>query len=181
MYGISRPQEGADVSDDEDDGLDIEASIKKELEGYKAPEAQRKADAAKRVFVTVRVAIDCVFFVKTRSPVQPVELCRRMCEDARACANPMERKTKYINRLTPVISMERASEKGIERAARQALSPWFKLQGPAEGQESAADTNADTDADADAEKKAYTVSLGQPGTQFLVELPWILTAGRAPP
>lgn len=156
MYGIARPQDGRALADDdeEDDGLDIEASIKKELEGYKAPAADREVDKEKKAFIKVRVDIDCVFFVRTRSPVQPVELCRRMCEDAKACANPMERKTKYINRLTPVTTMEKASEKGIERAARQALAPWFKLQAAADDAE-----GASAEAGKEAEKPAYSVSL----------------------
>jgi tRNA acetyltransferase TAN1 len=110
-------------------------------------------DKAKKAFIKVRVDIDCVFFVKTRSPVQPVELCRRICEDAKACLNPMERKTKYINRLTPVTAMDKASEKGIERAARQALSQWFKLKNT--------DGSEDATADSDAEpvKNAYSVSV----------------------
>ncbi|KAH7375709.1 THUMP domain-containing protein [Plectosphaerella cucumerina] len=155
LYGIARPQDGAALAEDDDDdeGLDIEASIKKELEGYKAPAEDRQVDKAKKAFIKVRVDIDCVFFVKTRSPVQPVELCRRICEDAKACLNPMERKTKYINRLTPVTAMDKASEKGIERAARQALSQWFKLKNT--------DGTEDATADSDAEpvKNAYSYAI----------------------
>lgn len=184
MYGITPPKEAAAVEGDggeegEEGEEDIEASIKKELEGYKAP----KSDAAREkwAFSIVPVVMDCVLFVKTRAPVQPVEFCRRICEDAKACTNLMERKTRYVNRLTPVTAMNKASEKGIDRAAREALAHWFTLNkatASTEGEDKSGEDKSNEDKGEDksgdevqteasdaakaagTEKPAYTVSHG---------------------
>ncbi|KAF6826630.1 tRNA acetyltransferase TAN1 [Colletotrichum musicola] len=120
LYGLVPP--GEDVDSEEETG-DIEASIEKELDGMRPA----KAKGPKRSFKAIRAGIECVFFMKTRPPVDPVELCRRICQDASACGDPKERKTKYINRLTPVSILDKASENGVIRAARKALAPYFDL------------------------------------------------------
>ncbi|KAF6815537.1 tRNA acetyltransferase TAN1 [Colletotrichum sojae] len=120
LYGLIPP--GEDV-DSEDETGDIEASIEKELDDMRPA----KAKGPKRSFKAIRAGIECVFFMKTRPPVDPVELCRRICQDASACGDPKERKTKYINRLTPVSILDKASDNGVIRAARKALAPYFDL------------------------------------------------------
>jgi hypothetical protein len=79
------------------------------------------------VFSPVSVTIECVFFMKTMRPVDPCQLVREMCLDAQKCGSPMERKCKYINRLTPVMDTEKASEKGVRRVARKVLKSFFAL------------------------------------------------------
>ncbi|KAK1971822.1 THUMP domain-containing protein [Colletotrichum sublineola] len=120
IYNIVPPDEGVE-SDNE--GEDIEASIKKELEGISGGSKSK----SKRNFKAIKAGIECVFFMKTRDPVDPVELCRRICQDASLCADLKERKTKYINRLTPVIFVDKASENGVARVARKTLAAHFEL------------------------------------------------------
>ncbi|KAK2064047.1 THUMP domain-containing protein [Colletotrichum caudatum] len=120
MYNISPPDEGVE-SDNEAE--DIEASIKKELEGISGGSKSK----SKRNFKAIKAGIECVFFMKTRDPVDPVELCRRICQDASLCTDLKERKTKYINRLTPVTFVDKASENGVARVARKALAAHFEL------------------------------------------------------
>ncbi|KZL81241.1 thump domain-containing protein [Colletotrichum incanum] len=120
LYGIVPPGEEIE-SDNEDE--DIEASIKKELEGISADTKSK----SKRNFKAIKAGIECVFFMKTRDPVDPVELCRRICQDASLCTDLKERKTKYINRLTPVTFVDKASENGVARVARRALAAHFEL------------------------------------------------------
>ncbi|KAK2044272.1 THUMP domain-containing protein [Colletotrichum somersetense] len=120
MYDISPPDEGVE-SDNEAE--DIEASIKKELDGISAGSKSK----SKRNFKAIKAGIECVFFMKTRDPVDPVELCRRICQDASLCTDLKERKTKYINRLTPVTFVDKASENGVARVARKALAAHFEL------------------------------------------------------
>ncbi|OLN94354.1 tRNA acetyltransferase TAN1 [Colletotrichum chlorophyti] len=121
LYGITPPDEEEGESDGE--GEDIEASIKNELDGI----SSEKTAKAKRNFKAIKAGIECVFFMKTRDPVDPVELCRRMCQDAILCTDLKERKSKYLNRITPVTVMDKASENGIARVARKVLAPWFGL------------------------------------------------------
>lgn len=66
--------------------------------------------------------------MKTRKPVQPDVLARKVCEDARDCPDPRQRKCRYINRLTPVLDTDKATENGIARLARRVLAPFFSLQ-----------------------------------------------------
>ncbi|KAK1638978.1 hypothetical protein BDP81DRAFT_392364 [Colletotrichum phormii] len=120
LYGIVPP--GEEVESDEEDE-DIEASIKKELDGI----SDVNKGKTKRTFKAIKAGIECVFFMKTRDPVDPLELCRKMCLDASVCTDLKERKTKYINRLTPVTSVDKASENGVARAARKALAAHFDL------------------------------------------------------
>lgn len=158
MYNIAPPQDDATVEDDEED---IETSIKKELESYKTTKPDSSSE--KRTFSVVRVVMDCVLFVKMRPPVQPVEFCRRICEDAKACTNLMERKTRYINRLTPVTAMDKASGNGIERAVKQALTPWFTLKSAPNdiddsGTTAKSEESGPVKENGETERPAYTVS-----------------------
>ncbi|KAK8142489.1 hypothetical protein G3M48_008692 [Beauveria asiatica] len=124
MYGIAKSFDEHENVNQEDEELDIEASIEKELAAMRAP---REKSAKKNVFRPINAGIECVFFMKTLKPVEPDALVRKMCEDARKCLDPRERKCRYINRLTPVFDTDKATDKGIERVARQVLASYFEL------------------------------------------------------
>lgn len=149
MYGIPNPGDEhdrevtGDDDDDDDDDEDIEASIQKELNAMKAP---KEKPATQQTFTPVSSGVECVFFVKTIKPVEPDRLVRKICEDAQACPDPRQRKCRYINRLTPVLLTDRATENGIERVARSVLKPFFELK-PEDGADP-----SENDADADASK-----------------------------
>lgn len=126
MYGIKAPAE-----DDEnlEEGLlgqddDIESSIQREINGMKV---HHQRVLVREAFSPVSVGIECVFFMKTMKPVEPTQLVRQICEDARECPDPRQRKCRYINRLTPVTDTGKATEKGIKRVARKVLTSWFSL------------------------------------------------------
>ncbi|OAA73788.1 THUMP domain containing protein [Cordyceps fumosorosea ARSEF 2679] len=165
MYGIAKPadeHENAGAEGDED--LDIEASIEKELAAMKAPRDRtaKKTD----VFRPINAGIECVFFMKTARPVEPDVLVRQMCEDARKCPDPRARRCKYINRLTPVLSTDKATDKGIERVARRVLTPYFELvpaSGAGEAQEEGTTTPAEREEVTQAPAKT-TNSAGEPFT-----------------
>ena len=68
----------------------------------------------------------------------------------------MERKTKYINRLTPIFDTDKATESGIDRVARTVLEPWFELK-----PEAGDDTEKVVEPQGDGESaSACTVSFG---------------------
>lgn len=135
MYNIPKPSDDDAKNGDDDEELDIEASIQKELAAMKAP---REKPQNKGHFMPIDTSIECVFFMKTTKPVEPDALIRRICEDAKACPDPRERKCKYINRMTPVFNTDKATENGIERVARRVLSPYFDLVPESEGDASEA-------------------------------------------
>lgn len=74
--------------------------------------------------------------MKTMDPIDPDRLVRQMCQDAKACPDPRQRKTRYVNRLTPVMDTDKATENGIDRVARAVLASHFTLN-PVLGEEGA--------------------------------------------
>ncbi|TDZ25014.1 tRNA acetyltransferase TAN1 [Colletotrichum orbiculare MAFF 240422] len=96
LYSIDPPCDD-DLNSCEYEAEDVETLIKKELDDMCTFTAKRTT----RHFKVIRAGIECVFFMKTKAPVDPVELSRRICQDALACADLRDRKTKYVNRLTP--------------------------------------------------------------------------------
>lgn len=127
------PNEDGDKDEDDEDVGDIEASIEKELASMAQPKPKTK-----QTFTPIGTGLDCVFFMKTVKPVDPLELVTKASQDARDCPDPMQRKTKYINRLTPIFDTDKATDKGIERVARSVMEPHFELKS-----ESAEDASAE--------------------------------------
>ncbi|KAL5597039.1 hypothetical protein BROUX41_006294 [Berkeleyomyces rouxiae] len=144
LYGISPPTEeekdnyfnnkpvkeaASQDDEDEDEDEDIEASIKKELEGMKPT---RGAPAARKplrsTFLPINLGCESVFFMRTFAPVDPVQLALAICEDARMCARPRDRKSRYVNRLTPVAGTAKATDAAVVGLAREVLRPVFKLR-----------------------------------------------------
>lgn len=139
MYGIKPPSEEDEHKDEED--VDIEASIKQELDNMKSSQKPK----TRRTFTPITSNLECLFFMKTMKPVEPEALARKICEDARDCPDPMERKSKYVNRLTPVMNSDKATDVGIERVARLVMAPWFSLtKDSAEGDEAPAKPEDET-------------------------------------
>ncbi|KAG6041826.1 hypothetical protein E4U41_001297 [Claviceps citrina] len=123
MYGIEQPASATEHVQREDD-QDIEAALEAELSDMKTQEKVK----TRQTFTPVVAGIECLFFMKTKDPVEPGALVQKMCEDAHACLDPRNRKCRYINRLTPVFDTEKATENGISKVARTVLSSWFQLK-----------------------------------------------------
>ncbi|KAI1082633.1 hypothetical protein F5B20DRAFT_578303 [Whalleya microplaca] len=131
LYGI-KPQAPAEAEDDEDD--DIESSIKKEVEGMKPADKPKES-----IFEPMRMDLDCLLFIRTRSPVDPVEMVHHICRDAKAISDRTQRRSRFINRFTPIEVTGRATENGVEEVAKAVLRKHFQLAGDedvkAEGEE----------------------------------------------
>lgn len=65
--------------------------------------------------------------MKCKAPVEPVDFCRRICQDVLSPGQGGIR-ARYLNRLTPLSVIVKATESGLEEGARQALSDHFKLK-----------------------------------------------------
>ncbi|KAK7700466.1 hypothetical protein SLS64_010860 [Diaporthe eres] len=120
MYGI-KSGEDCDASDAEDD--DIESAIQKELGALK----DKGKRASEHVLAEVRIKEECLLFTKCKPPIEPVEFARRICQDA-ASSGHGGAKARYLNRLTPLTAIAKASETGLDDAARKALAGHFKLK-----------------------------------------------------
>lgn len=120
MYGIKSGQDG-DASDVEDE--DIESAIEKELGALK-DKGKRTSDS---VLEEVRIKEECLLFMRCRAPIEPVEFSRRICQDA-ASTGHGGAKARYLNRLTPLTAIAKASETGLDEAVRKAVAGHFKLK-----------------------------------------------------
>lgn len=55
--------------------------------------------------------------------MEPVLLVQRICEDAASC--PEIKKSRFVQRLTPLTLIGRASENGLQETAAKVLAPHF--------------------------------------------------------
>lgn len=153
MYGI-KSGEDCDASDAEDE--DIESAIQKELGALK-DKGKRASD---HVLAEVRIKEECLLFTRCKPPIEPVEFSRRICQDA-ASTGHGGAKARYLNRLTPLTAIAKASEAGLDEAARKALAGHFKLKSAGTEEQSkpeATDTQSEAQHDgADQEAKPATV------------------------
>lgn len=148
MYGIKSVHDtqptghsGGSEGASEDD--DIEAAIRKEVAALTAKSSAATATSTPGTtdnsinnnrMMPLKMNVDCLLFVKTQPPIDPVAFVRRICEDARRCEEiPGLMRCRYVNRLTPVTVMGKASENGLVEVARQALGKWFDLSGKKKG------------------------------------------------
>lgn len=97
--------------------------------------------------------------MRCEAPVDPVEFSRRICQDASTVGHGGAR-ARYLNRLTPVGVIVKATEGGIEDGARQVLANHFKLK-PKETNDGADSEAADGGAEA---KEGETGMSNQPAT-----------------
>lgn len=134
MYGIKTDTAtGSDADDDDEEEEDIENAIRKELGELKDKSQGGRGEpgpgsGGRSVFTEVRVSQECLLFMRCRQPpVEPVAFCRRICVDAATVGHGGQR-ARYLNRLTPVSVMVKASETGVEEGARRALAGHFRLK-----------------------------------------------------
>lgn len=137
IHDTAAGEAGGDGDEEEDD---IEAAIQKEVAALTSkPTAAAAADAASSSaagggdtnrMTPLKMNVDCLLYVKTQPPVDPVAFVRRICEDARRCEElPGVMRCRYVNRLTPVSVMGRATETGLVEVAREVLGRVFDLGG----------------------------------------------------
>jgi tRNA acetyltransferase TAN1 len=116
---------GSDEVEEVDESVDdIEASIQKEVASMDNEKGPTK------MFSPVHLDPECVLFFKTRSPVDPVDFIHRICKEA--ASKPDIRRMRYVNRLTPVTIVGKATEKGLEEVGKTVLGAHFRLSGEEE-------------------------------------------------
>ncbi|WBW70967.1 tRNA acetyltransferase Tan1 [Schizosaccharomyces osmophilus] len=110
---------GSEETDDEEG--DLEDAISRELE-----EMKEKKKSKKELLTPILIDIQCVVFIKTRSPVDPVKLVEYTCKEGRT-----KKMTRFTQRLTPIVRTTGASIEDLENLASEVLKPHFH-----EGQQS---------------------------------------------
>ncbi|CCC09470.1 unnamed protein product [Sordaria macrospora k-hell] len=156
MYGIKpASKEEAKAVDDDDAELDIEAAIAKELGEMKERKTAevRKEEDNKALLKAMKLNIDCLLFVRTKTPIEPVEFVKRIVVDTKECIDIRKIKCRYLNRLTPMSVMGKATEQGLAETARQVLEEHFDLSGKKSDGEKSAEGDDGAEAAASEENK----------------------------
>jgi tRNA acetyltransferase TAN1 len=98
-----------------DEDEDIESAIAKEVGELK----EKKRTSA---IIPIDIGCECVLFFRTKSPIDPVQLVRRICSDA---ATTKTKRTRYAQRLTPITRTGTANMEGLKRLSMEVLKPHF--------------------------------------------------------
>ncbi|KAH9210106.1 hypothetical protein DL95DRAFT_371394 [Leptodontidium sp. 2 PMI_412] len=123
FYGI-KPGSSEDTENEDD----IEASIQKELT------AMDNKQSTTKLFSPVHLDIPCVLFFKTNSLIEPIDFVHRICKEI--VATPGVRKMKYVNRLTPMTLIAKATEKGLQELGSTVLQKHFNMAADIDEEES---------------------------------------------
>jgi len=118
--GAGTGDSGGNAEDQEPE--DIEAAIEKEIAALKP--ANKPKDSP---FDLLRMNVDCVLFMRTRPPVDPLCLVREICQDASVSADRSQWRSRFINKLTPISYTAKATEKGLEELVERILPEHFQL------------------------------------------------------
>ncbi|CCE92205.1 putative tRNA acetyltransferase TDEL_0D06210 [Torulaspora delbrueckii] len=130
IYG-DELKNGADESADEIEdeskkSLSIEDDIKRELEELKEKKIglDKNGEKKKEILQFIDLNCECVIFCKTRKPVVPEEFVRRVIKDL-ADPSHMEKRTRYIQKLTPITSSCSSNMDQLIKLAERVLAPHF--------------------------------------------------------
>ncbi|EEH44426.2 uncharacterized protein PADG_00715 [Paracoccidioides brasiliensis Pb18] len=115
----NKPEEKEEHEED-----DIEAQIRKEVDDMK-PDKSKKDSSP---FQTVKLDIPCLSFIKIDKSLDPVQIAHRLCTDAQA--NPDTKRSRWIQRITPISRTEKVLGGGLEQLSREVLKPHFHSGGP---------------------------------------------------
>ncbi|RDW86320.1 THUMP domain-containing protein [Aspergillus mulundensis] len=117
------PGKGGEEAESDSDDDDIEAQIRKEIEGLK-PSTSKKSP----LFKVVKFELPCIIFVRFDQSVDPEKLVHKICLDAHA--NPEQKRSRYIQRLTPARSIRKTLSVDLAEFAKEILKPEFHSGGP---------------------------------------------------
>ena len=118
-----------DSNKDVNEESSIEEQIKRELDELKGGSNKPKTkNEKKREYLRyIDLNCECVIFFKTRKPIVPTEFVHRLMEELVDPKNTVKR-TRYINRLTPITYSCNATMEQLTKLAEQVLSPHFHLE-----------------------------------------------------
>ncbi|RKF63635.1 tRNA acetyltransferase TAN1 [Erysiphe neolycopersici] len=122
FYSLSAEANGEEEKDGEENDIDIEASIQKEIISLK----KSKISPA-RLFQPIPFDLPCVLFFKVNPQIDPFDFVDRICKSIEN-NDDEEMKSRYTNRLTPVSLLSKATEKGLDELCGHLLSQHFKVR-----------------------------------------------------
>mgnify|MGYP003365511178 CR=1 FL=1 len=131
MYGDQLKElEKANNDDEEEEDkaeeeLSIEDQIKQELSEMKASaNPVSKDDKKKELLHFIDLNCECVVFCKTRKPIIPEEFVQNIMDELRD-PNNMIKRTRYVQKLTPITNSCSATMEQILKLAEKTIAPHF--------------------------------------------------------
>ncbi len=107
------PDTAPKTVDDEDDDDDIEAAIKNEVKELSTPREKK--------YRQVMTRCKNIIFVKVLDPVDPLDLTEKLFANIR---EGYGKRSRYINRLTPILTTCKATREEVEEAVSKLLDNW---------------------------------------------------------
>ncbi|KAI9289602.1 hypothetical protein BC943DRAFT_314751 [Umbelopsis sp. AD052] len=117
------PVEGTvkdDQEEEDDEEEDIEAMIAKEVK------AMSNKPKSKKRFVNLQTDTDCVAFIRTNAPVEPVSFVHHILTDIKTTQN---KRTRFVSRLLPITKTCNSNIPEIVRMAEEVFKPYFHTPG----------------------------------------------------
>ncbi|KAK5781327.1 hypothetical protein RI543_001168 [Arxiozyma heterogenica] len=132
LHSNSKDNTTGETKDHEDsnkeqkvEDLSIEEQLKKELANMKKPQQSKTKDEKKKdILQLIDLNCECMIFFKTRRPIVPEKFVKRIMEDL-SDPNDKLKRTRYIQRLTPITNSCSASMEQMIKLANQILAPHF--------------------------------------------------------
>lgn len=129
MYGdeLRQNQEKEDGNEETANSgtLSIEDEVKRELSQINGLKSQNDVlNKEKEKLQFIDLSCECVIFCKTRKPVVPEKFVKSIMEDLSDPVN-MVKRTRYIQKLTPITYSCSASMDQLGKLARKVLAPHF--------------------------------------------------------
>lgn len=110
--------------------LSIEEQIQQEVSELKKKANKNnlsKEERKKELVQFIDLDCECVIFCKTRKPVNPEELVKKIMDELVDPANTVKR-TRYVQKLTPIMSSCSASLDQLNKLAEHVLGPRFHTE-----------------------------------------------------
>lgn len=132
MYGdelkkINEDKTDGDKKDEaKTEDLSIEDEVKQELAQLNGPKdsSNQGQEKQKEILKFIDLNCECVIFCKTRRPVVPEEFVKSIMDDLADPAN-MTKRTRYIQKLTPITYSCSASMEQLGSLTSKVLQPHF--------------------------------------------------------
>ncbi|KAL4754005.1 hypothetical protein BDW72DRAFT_190432 [Aspergillus terricola var. indicus] len=120
---VDLPESGGNETESGSEEDDIEAQIRKEIEGLKPSTTKNSS-----LFEAVKFDLPCIIFVRFDKSIDPEKLVHRICLDSHA--SPEQKRSRYIQRLTPARSIRKTLSVDLPEFAREMLKAEFHSGGP---------------------------------------------------
>ncbi|KAI8576410.1 hypothetical protein K450DRAFT_257152 [Umbelopsis ramanniana AG] len=118
LYPAEASKEEEEENEEEEE--DIEAMIAKEVK------AMSNKPKSKKRFVNLQTDTDCVLFIRTNPPVDPVSFVHHILTDIKTT---QKKRTRFVSRLLPVAKTCNSNIPEIVRMAEELFKPYFHTAG----------------------------------------------------